>query len=167
MDAERPRLRLVAVGHLARRSRKIDAFPLDAELAAVHAREVEQVPNKPFQPVCLATDGRRRLVHRERIFLEAFRVAANRSQRRLQLVAHGEQERSLSLARALQLLRHFVERKGELRELRRAFSRERFRGTASRQAPCGLRDPSQAGPRALKASPEAAGAGREQAWTNG
>ena len=53
-------------------------------------------------------------------------VPADRRQRRLQLVAHGEQERTLGVARRSELLDHLVERLGERGELGRAFGLERL-----------------------------------------
>ena len=71
-------------------------------------------------------DRPRGLVGVERAVGEALGVAADRRQRRLQLVAHREQEVALGLARRGELLGHLVERLRERGELARALARQRL-----------------------------------------
>ena len=96
VDAELPRGRLVAPRSLARDLGEVDRLRPHRELGTVHAREVEQVANEPLEPAALGADDARRLSRLERALGEPFRVAADRGQRRLQLMADREQERTLA-----------------------------------------------------------------------
>ena len=58
----------------------------------MHAREIEQVANEPLEPACLERDDAGRLARLERAVREPLGVAADRRERRLQLVADREQE---------------------------------------------------------------------------
>ena len=97
LDAEIACGRLVTTRRLARDLGEIDRLRPDRELGAVHSREIEQVAHEPLEPAALRRDHARRLARLERAFAETFRVAADRRQRRLQLVADREQERALGI----------------------------------------------------------------------
>ena len=137
-DPERVGLRLVAphrvVGHL----REVDLRVVHAEVGAVHPREVEQVADEPFEPRRLERDRLRRVLHRDRAVAQSLGVAADRRQRRLQLVADGEEEVPLRLARLRELRREVVERSARAWRARRRLRREpapdacRARGCAPR-----------------------------------
>ena len=105
---------------------EVDRLAAHGELGAVHAGQVEQVTDEPLQPARLEADDARRLIGAERAVGEALGVAADRCQRRLQLVAHREQEVALGLARGGQLLGHLVERHRERCELARAAGGQRL-----------------------------------------
>ena len=105
--------------------RQVDRLVAHRELAAVHAGEVEEVADESLEPAALDADHPRRLVGAERAVGESLGVAADRRQRRLQLVADREQEVALGLARGRELLRHLVERLRERRNLPGAFLRQR------------------------------------------
>ena len=72
---------------------------------------------------------------------EPLGVAADRGQRRLQLVADREEERALGVLGAVQLLRELVERGRELAELGRALDRKGIGALALREAAARLGDP--------------------------
>ena len=107
---------------------------VDDELAPVHPRQVEQVADEPLEPPCLLADRRRSLVAGEHAVLEPLGVAADRRQRRLQLVADREQEVALRLARLVELCGHVVEGLRQHRELGRAAERHRIRRDALGEA---------------------------------
>ena len=108
---------------------------MDAEVGAVHPREVEQVADEPLEPPRLGGDGRRRLPRVDRAVLDRLRVAADRGQRRLQLVADREQEVPLRLLRLPELRGEVVERDGERRDLGGSLDRHRLGMRAAREAP--------------------------------
>ena len=72
---------------------------------------------------------------------EPLGVAADRGERRLQLVADGEQERPLGVLGAVELLRELVEGGRELAELGRPLDRQRLGALAFREASARLGDP--------------------------
>ena len=109
-DPELARRRLVAADRLTCDLGEIDGLVANRELGPVHASEVEQVADEPLESPRLEPDRAGRLVGTERTVGETFRVAANRGQRRLQLVADREQEVPLGLARSRELLGHLIER---------------------------------------------------------
>ena len=133
-------LLLVAPHGVLRHLRKIDLARMDAEVGAVHAREIEQVADEPLEPRGLADDGGRDVLGFQRTVLQRLRVAANGGERRLELVADREQERLLRLASARQLLGEIVERNRERRQLGRSFRGNGLRSRATCEAPRGLRD---------------------------
>ena len=116
----------MAPDRLARRLREVDRLAAHRELGAVHPCEVEQVADEPLQATRLQHDRARRLVGVERTVGETLGVAADGGQRRLQLVAHREQEVALGLARRGQLLGHLVERERQRGELARSLGRQRI-----------------------------------------
>ena len=67
-------------------------------------------------------------------------MAADRGQRRLQLVADGQQERALRILGAVQLLGELVERRRELAQLGRALDGQRLGALALRQPAARLGD---------------------------
>ena len=139
-DREGLRRRLVAADRFTRHRRQVDGLAADRELMTVHPREVEQVADEALEPAALHEDRLRGLLGGERPFGEAFRVPADRGQRRLQLVADREQEVALAFARGLELLGHVVERLGEGHELARADLRHRRRRLTRRESMAGRRD---------------------------
>ena len=89
---------------LARDLGEIDGLVAHLELAAVHAREIEEIADEPFEATRLDRDRPGSLVRLEGAVGQALRVAADRGQRRLELMAHREQEVALGLARGGELL---------------------------------------------------------------
>ena len=147
------------------RSRQVDRLAADAELHLVHPRQVEQVADEALQSLRLADDRRRGLLGGQHSFGEALGIAADRSQRRLQLVADREQERPFRLARLRQRDRDLVEALREQRELARPSTgtsggrSSRSRGRASprrRAAPAG-RSRVRAGTRSARRAPQSRG----------
>ena len=124
---ESPRGRLVAGDHLAGNLGEVDRLAPHRELVAVHPREVEQVVDEAFEPAGLDEDDPRRLLSRERSLREPLGVAADRGQRRLQLMADREQEGALARPRGCELVVHLVERAGERGELARSLLGKRGR----------------------------------------
>ena len=92
--------------------------------------------HEPLEPRRLGRDRRRCLARLDRAVLHRLGVAADRGQRRLQLVADREQERALRLARLRELRREIVERRRERRELGGALDGHRLRD-ARRARGCG------------------------------
>ena len=88
-----------------------------------------------------ARHGRGRLARVDRAVLDRLGVAADRGERRLQLVADREEEVPLRLLRALQLVDERVERDGERRDLGGAFDRNRLGMRAARERARRRRDP--------------------------
>ena len=131
---------LVARDRLARDLREVDGLVRDRELVPVHPREVEQVADEPLEPPRLEEDRPRSLVGAERALAEALGVAADRGERRLQLVADREQEVALALARGRELRRHLVEGLRQRRELARALLRQRRRRLAGGEGVARLGD---------------------------
>ncbi len=135
--AEVARLALVPTQRLARDRIQIDPLPANAELRLAHAREIEHVADEPLEATRLGDDRRRRLVGGKRSVLQAFRVASDRGQRRLQLVADREQEGALRLACLRELDGHLVEALCQQRQLARALDRD------ERRLPGGARQPAR------------------------
>ena len=109
-DAEGFRLRPVAGGDVGGDLGQVDLARMDGEVGAVHPGEVEQVADESPEPLGLGGDRLRRLLGADRPVAQRLRVAGDRGQRRLQLVADREQERALRLARPGELLGEVVER---------------------------------------------------------
>ena len=116
------------------------------ERAAAQPGEVEEVADQPLEPVCLALDHLTGALGRDDAVGEPLGVAADRGQRRLQLVADGEQEGALGVLRAVELLGELVEGGRELAQLGRALDRQLVRALAFRQPAARLGDPRD-GPR--------------------
>ena len=89
----------------------------------------------------LALDHLAGALRRDDAVGEALGVAADRGQRRLQLVADREQERALGVLGVAELLRELVERRRELAELRRSLDRERIGALALGEPPARRGDP--------------------------
>src|SRR5581483_9152213 len=98
------RLRPVAADGVLHHLREIDLAVVDAEVGAVHPGEVEEILDEPLEPPRLGGDRRSRLARVDDSVLDRLRVATNRGERRLQLVADREEEVPLRLLRTLQLL---------------------------------------------------------------
>ena len=64
LDAAGAGFRLVAADGLAADVAEIELLAVDGELAAVHARQVEQVAHEPLEPPRFLADRRRRLLGR-------------------------------------------------------------------------------------------------------
>ena len=79
------------------RRRRGRAARTDRERAATQSGEVEQVADEPLEPPRLALDHRARAGRLEHAVLERLGMAADRGERRLELVADGEEERPLGL----------------------------------------------------------------------
>src|SRR5256885_11461873 len=94
---------------------------MHAEVGAVHPREVEQVSDEPFETRGFEGDGCRGLAWIDRPVLQRLRVAADRSQGRLQLVADGQEEVALRLTRTRKLCGEVVEGRRKRCELGRPF----------------------------------------------
>ena len=105
---------------------EVERLGADGERAAAQPGEVEQVADEALEPARLAVDHRPRSGGLEHPVLERLRVAADRGERCLQLVAHGEEERPLGLLGAAELPGEVVERRRERRGLARARDRERL-----------------------------------------
>ncbi len=101
----------------------------------VHPGEVEQVADEPLQPSRLGGDGRRRLARVDRAVLDRLRIAANRGERCLELVADREQEVPLRLLCLPELCGEVVERDGEGRDLGGSLDRHRLGMGTAREAP--------------------------------
>ncbi len=133
-------------GHSVVRYRaEIDGAERDAERAAAQAGEIEEVANQALEPVRLTLDHLAGVLRCHDAVAEALGVTADGGQRRLQLVADREQERSFRVLGMPELLRELVERRGELTELRRALDGERSRGFDRRRAACSPRRPGSPG----------------------
>ena len=104
------------------------AISVTSNAAAAQPREVEQVADQALQPVRLALDHLAGALRRDDAVGEPLGVAADRGERRLQLVTDREQERALGVLGAVELLRQLVERRRELPQLGRALDRERHQG---------------------------------------
>ena len=169
-DAEVARRGLVPRDRLARDLGEVDRLAPDRELVPVHPREVEQVAHEPLEPPRLEQDRPRCLVGAERPLAEPLGVAADRGQRRLQLVADREQEVPLALARGGELLGHLVEGLRERGELARrpsraaasASRRRRARGSPRRPAAPAGRSSARRRTRGRAASAAPASAGEQQ-----
>ena len=116
------------------------AIERDVERAAAEAREVEEVADQPLEPVCLPLDHLAGALRRDDAVGEPLGMAADRRQRRLQLVADREQERALGVLRAVELLRELVEGGRELAQLGRALDRQRLGALALGEAAARLGD---------------------------
>ena len=141
LDAEGLSRLLVAtddvLGHLG----QVDLGVVHAEIGPVHPREVEQVVDQALEPPRLGRHGRRRLPRVDGAVLDGLRVAADRGQRRLQLVADREEEVPLRLLRPAELRGELVERDGEGRDLGGALDRHRLGVRAAHERPCACGDP--------------------------
>ena len=117
----------------------------------------------------------RRLVGLERAVGEPLGIAADRGQRRLQLVADREQEVALGLARGRQLLGHLVERLARARRARsaprsaaaRAARRRRARGSRRRRGGSGARSSGRRRTTARRRAPRPASAASSRSTRNG
>ena len=96
---------------------EIERLGADRERAAAQPREVEQVADEPLEAPRLPLDHEPRRRGLEHAVLERLRVAADRGQRRLQLVADREQEGALGVLCLVELAREVVERARERRDL--------------------------------------------------
>ena len=89
---------------------------IERELAAVEPRQVEEIADEAFEPARFGADHVRGPLARvgvgvvERAVGERFGVAADRRERRPEVVRDREQERALTSTRLLELGRHLVER---------------------------------------------------------
>ena len=113
---------------------------MNRERALVEAGQVEQVADEPLEPLRLLDDDRRRLRDRHHAVEERLAVAADRGQRRLELVADREQERALGVLRAVEVVGELVEALGERGDLGRALLRERAGALAGGEREARLRD---------------------------
>ncbi len=139
-DAEHVRLLLVPSHGVLRDLGEVDLARVHAEVGAVHAREVEEITDEPLEPRRFDDDRCCNVLRIERAVLQRLRIAADRGERRLQLVADGEQERLLRLTCATELLGEVVERNRERRELGGTLDRHRLGARAAREASCSLGD---------------------------
>ena len=110
--------RVVAAGDLLGYGREIDRLAAHRECALAQAGRLEQVADEPLEPRRLGADHGSGLSGRQRIVVERLCVAADRGQRRLELVADRQQERLLGLLGLRQLRVHVVERVREVTQLR-------------------------------------------------
>ena len=110
------------------------AISVTSNAAAAQPGEVEEVADQPLEPMRLALDHLAGAVGRDDAVGEPLGVAADRGQRRLQLVADGEEEGALGILRAVELLRELVEGGRELAQLGRALDRELRPGSRPRPA---------------------------------
>ncbi len=140
-DLERRRLLLVAADGVVGDLGQVDLRIVDAEVGAVHARQVEQVAHQP--PEALGLDGEHvgRLLRAHHPLAQRLGIPADRGQRRLQLVADREEEASLRRASRCELLGELVEGEGERGQLGGTFDRQRLRMRAAREAPARRGDP--------------------------
>ena len=139
LDAARASLGLVAAARpRGRRSPRSIGSRLDGELAAGSSARGRAGRGRAAR----AARASRRIDRRAASSgetapsREPLGVAADRGQRRLQLVADREQERPLGLARVLELRGHLVERPRERGQLGRALDRHRL-GRARPRRGCG------------------------------
>jgi hypothetical protein len=61
---------------------------MDDESLLVESREIDQVCDQTFEASCFDPDHLDGVLGPQHTFVESFRVAADRCERRLQLVAH-------------------------------------------------------------------------------
>ena len=118
-DPERACGDLVTLNGEHRELREIERLGANRERAAAEPREVEQVADEPLEASRLPLDHEPRRLRLEHAVLERLRVAADRRQRRLQLVADREQEGALGVLCLVELAREVVERARERRDLSR------------------------------------------------
>ncbi len=139
----------VAFDRVARRASEVDRLVADAEVALLETRQVEQVAHQPLEALALERDHRGALVDADRAVAQRLRVAADRGQRRLQLVADGEQERALALAGRLKLRLHVVEGLRQIGDLFRPGDGDRLRRPPRSERAGGARDAHDGGADAL------------------
>ncbi len=97
--------------------------------------EVEQVVDQALEAVRLTLDHPSCPLGLDDAVGETFRMAADRRQRRLQLVADRQQERTLGVLREAKLVGELVERGRELSHLLRPLDAQRLRALARGQPP--------------------------------
>ena len=99
----------------------VDRRGVQRELVRVEPREIEEVGDEPLEPARLRRDhvgGPDARVHSlDGAVGDRLRVAADRRQRRAQVVRHAEQERALVAPRHVEVIRHRVDRVREAGEL--------------------------------------------------
>ncbi len=117
---------------------EVERLGADRERAAAQPGEVEKVADEPLEPPCLALDHPRRSDRLQDAVLEGLRMAADRGQRGLELVADGEQERPLRILCARELVREVVERRGERRCLPWTGHRQRLGMLTRRERTAGI-----------------------------
>ena len=98
---------------------QVDGNQHGIERVAAQARQVEEVADQPFEPLRLALDHLSCAVWFDHAVAQSFGVTANRSQRRLQLVADREEKRALRVLSVAKFLGQVVERRGKLPQLHR------------------------------------------------
>ena len=140
LDPEALGLLLVAADRVVDHLGEVDLGVVHAEVGAVHPREVEQVADEPLEPPRLGGDGRRRFSRVHGAVLDRLGIAADRGERRLQLVADREEEVPLGLLRLPELRGELVEGAGERRDLGCTLDRHRLWMRAAREAPGRGRD---------------------------
>ena len=113
----------------------------DREGAAPQSGEVEQVADEPLEPLRLALDHRARAGRLEHAVLQRLGMAPDRGERRLQLVADGEEERPLAFLGSRQLAREVVEGGCERRDLARSGHGKRLGIVSGGERPARLRHP--------------------------
>ena len=84
---------------------QVESLREDREGAAPQSGEVEQVADEPLEPLRLALDHRARAGRLEHAVLQRLGMAPDRGERRLELVADGEEERALAFLGSRQLAR--------------------------------------------------------------
>ena len=99
----------------------VDLFLEQREAVRVELRQIEDVADEPREAFRLGCDHVERLVAQLRVLdhtlAERLDVAANRGQRRAQLVRHRHQEVALARLRLGESLRHLAEALGEMTDL--------------------------------------------------
>src|SRR5262245_18599606 len=118
---------------------------MDDESLLIESGEVDQVCDQTFEASRFDTDHPDRVLGPQHTLVESLRVAADRRERRLQLVAHRQQERALGSTGAGELARHRIERFRETAHLGRPCERERLGLLAVGETTARARD-SQHGP---------------------
>ena len=162
-DAEllAPRPRAARTASRATSARSTGSLRTENSLRFMRARSSRSRTSRSSRPRLEPDDRARASSGVERSVGQALGVAADRRQRRLQLVADREQEVPLGLARGRELLRHLVERLRERGDLGRSLLRQRLvrarprraRGSRRRRGGSAARSSARSGTRAPRRAP--------------
>jgi hypothetical protein len=76
----------VTVDRVGNYDGQVDRIPRDRELGSAETCEIEEITHEPLEPVRFCSDDAARLTRGHRALLDRLGVAADRCQRRLELV---------------------------------------------------------------------------------